>query len=117
MNKKSLIACLLVTVLAAAAAAWAINQYIISEPVDLVFEEYILTLEANATHFMIGEVVYFNGTLTSNGYYFQDVNITLWRNGTYTGYSTKTVTEGYYEFFYNVTDVGNYRFVANATII
>jgi hypothetical protein len=93
-----------------------VQQYIISPPVTVSVEEYTLTLVVNASTCVVGDILRFNGTLATNGFVYEGANVTLWCDNTYTGNSSLTDSDGYYEIFYNATSVGTFEFYTNATV-
>ena len=115
--KLKYIAILLATILLATVAAWAVNEYIISNHIIGEAENYILTLNVNASSpWMVGDTLKFTGTLTSSTYYFPNVNVTLWCNNAYTGNWTLTNSTGGYAILYPLKTAGTYDFYTNATI-
>ena len=113
--KKTSIAIILIFCLLAAAGAYIVN-YVISNHVIVEVEGYSVTLLVDENKYVVGDTIKFYGNLTSPNFYLEGANVTLWRNGTYTGYSNFTGAYGYYEIFYNTTEVGTFDFYANATI-
>lgn len=114
--KKRTIVLILTALLIGVAVAYAVNTYVISPTVSVTVEDYSLTLFVNDTTAMKGDTLRFNGTLTSDTYVFESVNVTLWCNSTYTGFSTLTDSLGYYEILFPATTAGTFDFYANATI-
>jgi len=114
--KKTTVALILIACLLAAGVAWAVNEYVISDHVIVEIEEAILTLEVSVGPYVRGDILRFNGTLTSESVIFVGANVTLWCNSTYTGYSNLTDADGAYEIFYPTAQIGTFDFYANATV-
>lgn len=122
LSKTSIVLILIVCLLAAG-AAWAVNNWIESDHIIVDIEEYSITFNVNATlqngryKCVKGDVLLFNGTVTSDTFMLQYANVTLWCNSSYTGFWSLTDGDGYYEISYNDTDtIGPFDFYANATI-
>jgi len=117
MGKLKVLALLLAILIASAViTAWAVTTFIISPHRIVTVEEYILTLNVNATNCVVGDALKFNGTLTSPSFAYEGATVKLYRNNTYTGLSDLTDETGYYEMLYLTTTIGAFDFYANATI-
>jgi len=110
------LAILLLCVLLVSAVVGAAIKNIISPPVTVTVEEYVLTLTVNATTCLKGDTLKFNGTLTINGDVITDQTIKLYCDGVDTGLSDLTDTNGYYEIIKVMDTVGTFTFYTNTTI-
>ncbi len=119
MKNKKLLAVALIAIVAGAALAWAVGEYILSETVTVDVYDYILSLSVTPTSCMVGETVTFSGTLMLNSNPVPDVEVRLCQGipetGFYTGLSDITDANGYYEIPYTTTATGTFSFYTNAT--
>ena len=97
-------------------AGYAAAQYVISPSKDVTVQDWILTLDVNATLCVKGDPLLFNGRLSSNGFVYEGATVTLYCNGENTGLSDLTNSTGYYEIVYSPMTVGVLTFYANATM-
>lgn len=114
--RKIVLAVLLILALLGGIVAGTVIYEIISPTVTVTVTDLKLTLNVNVTTCLVDEVVWLNGTFTKEGVPQQGQEIFLCCDGVPTGDFDVTDVDGYYEFFFTVSQIKTYAFFTNTTV-